>query len=508
MSEVNQISMTLTGTLRFRAERTPDKTAYVTGSDVWTYRRLWAESEQLAGALRGLGIVPGDRVALHMTNVPELILAYYACFLLGAIASPLNVRIKAAELHPLLRRLRPALYLGQSQLYPEIADLEAETLPLTRRFVAGAEPAGAARPWQELVNQGTTQKATEPMKEVAMDAPAMLFSTSGTTGEMKLVAHTAASLGASAQVIESYALRENDIAIITSPLVHSAGFSTFSCCLRYGIPVALLERFDPEIALDAIQTHRCTWLPTFPFALAQLAQHQQAHPRDVNSLRTAFTGGDVPSEPIEKEFEKTFGLPSWNIWGSTESGMALAVSHQLGSMSRIPAGTEICIVDESGTDLPRGEEGELLLRAATVAAGYWQGPGKIEPFPDGWFATGDVMRQGKGDELWYVARKKELIVRGGSNIAPAEIEQTLKSNPAVKDAAVFGIPDPELGQRVAALVQLADGASLDEIRADLSSQLADYKVPERLKAVDTIPKNALGKVDRSALASLIENKPS
>ena len=508
MHETNQIPMTLPGTLRFRAERTPDKTAYLLGNDVWTYRRLWAESEQLAGALRGLGIGPGDRVALHMTNVPELILAYYACFLLGAIASPLNVRIKAAELHPLLRRLRPALYLGQSQRYPEIADFEAETLPPNRRFVTGGEPAGTARPWQEVVNQGTTQKSTEPMKEADAAATAMLFSTSGTTGEMKLVAHTAASLGASAEVMGSYALRENDVAIIASPLVHSAGFSTFSCCIRYGIPVALLERFDPEVALDTIKTHRCTWLPAFPFALAQLTKHQQAHPRDVNSLRTAFTGGDVPSESIEKQFEKTFGLPSWNVWGSTESGMALAVGHQPGSVSRIPAGTEIRIVDRSGADLPRGEEGELLLRAPTVAVGYWQGPGKVEPFPDGWFATGDIMRQGNGDELWYVARRKELIVRGGSNIAPAEVEQALKSNPAVKDAVVFGIPDPELGQRVAALVQVADGASLDDIRAHLSTQLADYKLPEQLKAVDAIPRNALGKVDRDALTRLFEGTSS
>ena len=198
MSEVNQIPMTPIGTLRFRAERTPDKTAYIAGSDVWTYQRLWEESKRVAATFRGLGIAPGDRVALHMTNVPELILAYYACFLLGAIASPLNIRIKAAELHPLLRRLRPALYLGQAQLYAEIADIEAETLPLNRRFVVGGEPAGAARPWHELMNQGTTQSVKGPMEEVDADAPAALLSTSGTTGEMKLVTHTAASLGASA----------------------------------------------------------------------------------------------------------------------------------------------------------------------------------------------------------------------------------------------------------------------------------------------------------------------
>ena len=507
MSEVNQTPVTLIDTLRFRAERAPDKAAYISGPDTWTYRRLWDESERLAEALRGVGIAPGDRVALHMTNVPELILAYYACFLLGAIAAPLNIRIKAAELHPLLHRLRPALYLGQAQLYPEVADIDAETLPLNRRFIVGGEPVGAARPWQELMGYGQMQKVKAPMPEFDAHLTAALFSTSGTTGEVKLVAHTGASLGASVSDMQSYALSENDVAIIASPLVHAAGFATFFCCLCWGIPVALLERFDPDIALDAIEAHRCTWLPAFPFALAELARRQQAHPRDVSSLRTAFTGGDVPSGAVEKAFEKTFGLPSWNVWGSTES-MALAVGRQPGPVSRVPAGTEVRIIDEAGADVPHGAEGELLLRAPPVAAGYWQAPDEVQAFPDGWFASGDIMRQGEGDEVWYVARKKELIVRGGSNIAPVEVEQALKSNPAVKDAAVFGVPDPELGQRVAALVQLADGASLDEIRADLASRLADYKIPERLKVVDAIPKNALGEVDRAALAGLLEDQPS
>ena len=508
MSEVNQIPMTLAGTLRFRAERTPDKTAYITGSDTWTYLRAWEESERLAAALRGLGIGSGDRVALHMTNVPELILAYYACFLLGAVAAPLNIRIKAAELHPLLRRLRPALYLGQAQLYPEIADIDAETLSLNRRFVVGSKPADAARPWPELTNYGATHQAKQPTEEIDAHAPAALLSTSGTTGEMKLVAHTATSLGASADAYKDFQLSEDDIALIVYPMVHAGGIFTFSGCIRFGTPMILLEHFDADAALDAIQAHRCTWFPAFPYAFAELTKHQQAHPRDVSSLRATFTGGDVPPEALEEEFEEIFHRPYRNVWGSTESGMALAVSLHPGSVSRIPASTEIRITDESGADLPRGAEGELLLRALTVAAGYWLAPGEIQAFPDGWFASGDIMRQGEGDEVWYVARKKELIVRGGSNIAPAEVERALKRNPAVKDAAVFGVPDPELGQRVAALVQLAEGASLDDIRADLSRQLADYKVPERLKNVDAIPKNALGKIDRTALAGLLEEQPS
>jgi acyl-CoA synthetase (AMP-forming)/AMP-acid ligase II len=168
---------------------------------------------------------------------------------------------------------------------------------------------------------------------------------------------------------------------------------------------------------------------------------------------------------------------------------------------------EIRLVDDRGAPVQAGEVGELLVRGPTITPGYWTGSGRIDdPKRDGWFPTGDLMRQDGRDELWFVARKKDLIVRGGSNISPVEVASVLRTHPAVRDVAVFGVPDEVLGQRVAALVQLANGAGADAVRdiaAAAKARLADYKVPERWKVVSEIPRNALGKVDRKALLAIV-----
>jgi len=162
-------------------------------------------------------------------------------------------------------------------------------------------------------------------------------------------------------------------------------------------------------------------------------------------------------------------------------------------------------VDDEGRDVPRGEVGEFLVRGPYVAVGYWVRLDRIDDATrDGWYHSGDLMRQGEGDELWFVGRKKDIIIRGGSNIAPAEVERVLLSHPLVRDAAVFGVPDPVLGQRVAAVVQLSSGAgdaALGATLSDTKQQLAEYKAPERLFAVGAVPRNTLGKVDRRAAAT-------
>jgi acyl-CoA synthetase (AMP-forming)/AMP-acid ligase II len=176
-------------------------------------------------------------------------------------------------------------------------------------------------------------------------------------------------------------------------------------------------------------------------------------------------------------------------------------------VSRIVTGAQIRLVDDNDVLVPRGEVGELVVRGPHVTIGYWTGPGQIKDAPkEGWFHTGDLMRQDEKGDLWFVARKKHLIIRGGSNISPVEIERVLMAHPAVRDAAVVGLPDPELGQRVAGFVQLADsGQSVDadEILAFATERLADYKVPETLEIVDRIPRNTLGKIDRQLLLTMI-----
>jgi len=503
--------MTPMDTLLHQAETRPDQVAFIAGESEWTYRHMAVESERLAWALCARGVRCRDRVALHMANVPEMVVAYYACSRIGAIAAPLNVRLKAAELQPLLQRLAPVLYLGQAELYSAIDGIDPDTIGANARFVVGAIEDGEGRrqddqSWDTLVG-GAVARAVLATPDV--DAPAVLLTTSGTTGQPKFVAHTPATLSATADAFAHFGLDGGQIALSALPLVHMSGLSTFLAYMRFGVPIILQERFDADAALDAIETHRCTWLVGLPATIAELLRSQRERPRDLTSLRHCLTAGDVCPPGLQQEFAELMGIPLRSLWASTEVVGALTYGLEPGPVSRIVAGTDVCLVDDAGAQVSQGEAGELLLRSPSLAAGYWDGPGRIDALlKDGWFHTGDVMRRGDNDDLWFVSRKKELIVRGGSNISPVEVEQVLEAHPAVQAAAVVGVPDAVLGQRVVGVIELAGAASstaLDDIRASAATQLADYKLPEELHAVERIPRNAAGKIERNSLPDLAAN---
>jgi long-chain acyl-CoA synthetase len=295
------------------------------------------------------------------------------------------------------------------------------------------------------------------------------------------------------------------IVLNSCPMAHGMGLSIFLASVNFGTAMVLVERFDPEAVLDQIELHGCTWMLGLPFMYDALLERQRRRPRNVSSLRHCLCGEDVCPIQLQVQFEPAFGAPLRNIWGATEAMGSHSYGLQPGPVTRIAPGAQIRLVDDEGRDVPRGEVGEFLVRGPYVTVGYWVGPDRFEAATrDGWYHSGDLMLQGEGDELWFVGRKKDIIIRGGSNIAPAEVERVLLSHPLVHDAAVFGVPDSVLGQRVAAVVKLSSGvgdSALGNILSDTKQQLADYKVPERLLAVDAVPRNTLGKVDRRAAAT-------
>jgi long-chain acyl-CoA synthetase len=496
--------MTPTDALYWRASEHPDAVAFIAGATAWNYRRLATEAERLAHALLRRGLSAGERVVLHMENLPELAVAYYACFRIGAIACPLNTRLKTAELRPLLHQLRPALYLGQAQLYPPIAPIEPDILASNTRFiVGGASDSSGARPWEDLFSD-IADRAVSLNPDVEL--PAVLLTTSGTTGQPKFVAHTSATLSAIADSFLHLGLDEEQVAINALPMMHVGGLATFVGCVRVGVPMILLERFDPDALLDAIEPHRCSWLIGVPVMYAALLERQRLRPRRVETMRFCLVAGDICPPQLQQDFPNIFGVPLRSFWGSTETFGTFTFGLQLGPVSRPAPGTQFRLVDGKGESVPHGETGELLVRGPSVTVGYWSGPDQISAESDGWFHTGDLMREGEAHEFWFVSRKKDLIIRGGSNISPVEVESVLTAHPAVCDAAVIGIPDAILGQRVVGLVKLADNSSksaLDDILADTRARLADYKVPEWLEVVDEIPRNALGKIDRQSLLIMI-----
>ena len=500
------MTTTLIEALHDRAKSRPESVAFHFGGDVWTYQRLVGEVEHLAHGLVERGLRQGNRVALHMTNVPELAVAYYACFKIGAIAAPLNVRLKSAELRPLLQRLRPALYIGQADLYRRVAAIDCSIVPSNARFIVGD---AVDDPWAQPLRKLHGDSDTEPVgAEPDVHAPAVLLTTFGTTGRPKFFAHTPATLAAIADSAKHLGLDGDQTAAIALPMAHGFGLFAFLACLRFGTPIILLERFDPDAMLDAIECHRCTWLPAVPAMFAALLQRQQARGRNVDSLGVCLSSGDVCPPRLTEQFSALFGTRLRNFWGATEAAGSLTYGLESGPVSRIVEGAQVRLIDDSGAPVPRGEIGELALRGPNVTIGYWAGPGRIEEAPkDGWFRTGDLMRQGDDDDLWLVSRKKDVIIRGGLNISPVEIERVLTAHPAVRDAAVIGVPDGALGQRVAGFVQMERG-TLKEVLAGVTALLADYKAPESLEMVDAIPRNSLGKIDRKSLLAMISEPGS
>jgi long-chain acyl-CoA synthetase len=487
----------------------PGRLAFTYGDAAWTYRDLLAEAERLAQALLARGIRQGDRVALHMANSPEMVITYCACFRIGAIAAPMNLRFKTAELRHIFQRMQPALYLGGAQLYSQVESIEPEILPPDVRFTMGPTPGcRGARPWAQLFEVHVDRSIPS---QPDMDAPAVLLTTSGTTGQPKFVVHTATTLSAIADAYTYLGFDREQIAVNALPMVHASGVMTLLACFHHGIPMVLLERFDPDAVLDAIAAHRCTWMLGLPFMFDAMIERQRLQPRSVDSLQLCLAGGDVCPPALQQHFLPVFGVSLRSVWAATEVG-PLAYGLQPGSVSRIVPGTQVRLVDDHGMAVKRGEVGELLLRGPNVTAGYWVGPNRIDDArSDGWFHTGDLMRQGKGDELWFAGRCKDLIIRAGSNIAPAEVEGVLVAHPRVHGAAVVGLPDPVLGQRVAGIVQLEPGSpigALDDILVDVKTKLADYKMPEWLSAVDEIPRNPLGKIDRDMAAAMLTERRS
>jgi long-chain acyl-CoA synthetase len=500
------MKVTPAGALMHQAKTRPKSTAFVFREEVWTYERLAAEAERLACGLAAHGVGPGDRVALHMMNRPEMIVAYYACFQLGAIAAPLRTAFKFAELAPLLQRLKPALYIGEMGLYENVAPVDTSILAPDKRFVVnGTFEDHGVQPWETLfdVAAGESLSISPTSYE-----PAVLINTSGTTGQPKFVVHTPETLSESIDLmIKHWGFSDDDVMIEPLPMAHSSGLFSFLSYIQCGAPFILLQGFDADTVLDTIERHRCTTCFGFPAQYAALLECQRTRPRNLASLRICFTGADVCPIDLQERVPSILGAPLYNIWAATEVIGSLTFGLQHGPVARIVKGTQVRLIDENGADVAHGEIGELLIRGANVFAGYWNDPQATEEsLKGGWYHTGDLMRRGEGDELWFVSRKKDIIIRGGTNISPVEVEQSLvAAHPAVEEAAVVGIPDAVLGQRVFGFVKLADGTKdtvLSEILRNVATRLASYKVPEGLRILDEMPRNALSKVDRNMLQAM------
>ncbi|HZZ51213.1 MAG TPA: class I adenylate-forming enzyme family protein [Pseudonocardia sp.] len=509
--------------LQARARETPDDVAVIAEGTEWTCAQLVEQSGLLAAGLRDRGVVPGDRVALHLHTTIEALLGYLGCLRAGAIAVPLNPRLTTPELRAFVERTRPVIYLGQRELYPRFAPLSEHLVPGHARFVAGSEPDCSTNDLGQLftATAAAANPSVVPNPSLVSDpgpdpdGAAILLSTSGATGESKIVVWSHRTLAGLRLSAAGRAVESGAVLAILTPLMHSAAVYHLFNALTQRATAVLIPEFDADTTLDAITEHRITGVFGMPFMYAELVRVQRARPRDVATLRTATVAGDVCPHQIENDFHQVFRVPLRSFWAATEDVGSMTTDRRVGPFMRVIPEADIQIVRQDGSVAVAGETGELFVRSPTTSPGYWQNDTELLPMPGGVFRSGDLVCEIGPDLLRYVGRKKDTIIRAGSNISPGEVEEVLLSHPDVLDVAVAGIPDDRLGQRVAALVVLRkpqpDGRSVHKteptstqaILAWAGRRLAGYKLPELVRVIDAIPRNAVTKVDRVAVRNAL-----
>ena len=454
--------MTLGEHLRATAKRLPDKTALICGDTSLSYREFDEQTTRLALGLQARGIGKGDRVALHMNNTIELSLAYFACFKAGAIAVPINSRLKTDEIEYMLQHCEARMYIGEPELY-QLAEPTRGSCPHVEHFFVTAEDeaSDAAPCFSELLNG----PAGGSLPDVADSDVAVIIYSSGTTARPKGVTHTHASLRTCGQITTQMGFREGDTFALFTPMTHVSGLG---CVLTPGVLIgmtlALIPTFDPRAVLRVVERQRCTLIGGLPVALQSLVREQSASAFDVGSLRFCLGGGDSVAVSLQTEFQKKFGVPVQELIGMTET-LPTCFNRsnwiKTGSVGQAAEGVEIRILDEQGREAPVGEAGEMVVRHPGTAVGYWNDPDSTSAaIRDGWLYTGDLASKDNDGFYWFAGRKKEIIIRGGSNVSPQEVEEALLKHPAVFQAGVVGTPDPTWGESVVAFVRPHDDVSL------------------------------------------------
>jgi long-chain acyl-CoA synthetase len=485
--------MNIAGNLVRSAETHPDRPAVRLDDAVLSYSLLDGATQHVAGLLASKGIEPGDRVGVMLPNVPHFAVLYYGILRAGAVVVPMN---------PLLKQREVAYYLGNSGakliFVWELFAAEAK---------AGAEEAGAEPIVVEpegFIGLVGSAPAVAGVVDRAPDDTAVILYTSGTTGQPKGAELTHANLDRNIDVcvtdIES--LTPDDVMFGGLPLFHVFGQTCgLNGAIKAGACLTLLPRFDAQKALEVLARDKVTVFGGVPTMFVALVHHPDHGDYDLSTLRLCVSGGAAMPVEVMNAFEKEFGCVVLEGYGLSETSPVasfnFADERRPGSVGKPIPGVEFRIVDDADNDVPDGEPGEIVIRGHNVMKGYWNKPEETaNAIREGWFHTGDVGKRDADGFYYIVDRKKEMIIRGGYNVYPREIEEVLYEHPAVAEAAVIGVPHPELGEEIAAVLALKPGrsASPEELRDYVKSKVAAYKYPRTVKIVDELPKGPTGKI--------------
>jgi long-chain acyl-CoA synthetase len=459
-----------------------------------TYADLDAATAQVAGLLRAKGVQPGDRVGIMLPNVEYFAIVYYGALRAGAAVVPMNVLLKEREV---------AFYLGDS---------DARMLFAWHQFAdaahRGAEEADADVVLVEPGDCETLLASCEPVTEVAArdgrDTAVILY-TSGTTGTPKGAELTHDNLVRNAEVsVDLFGLDERTVMLGALPLFHAFGQTCgLNATIAVGGTLTLIPRFDGAKALDVIRRDGVTVFEGVPTMYSAMLHDPSAADADTSTLERCVSGGAAMPVELMRAFEARFGCQVLEGYGLSETSPVASFNprdgvRKPGTIGLPLDGIEMRVVDLEGNEVPQGEVGEIAIRGHNIMKGYWRRPDATAEVidSDGWFRTGDMGRVDEDGYFSIVDRKKELVIRGGYNVYPREIEEVLYEHPDVREAAVIGVPHDELGEEVAAAVALKAGAATgpNELRDFVKDRVAAYKYPRRVWLVDELPKGPTGKI--------------
>jgi long-chain acyl-CoA synthetase len=506
------MSLNLASILRESAAANPNKVAVMLDDFKLTYAELDKLSNQIAQGLADAGLKPGDKVGLMAPNVPQFPIAYYGILKAGGVVVPMNVLLKAPEV---------AFYLQDSDASRLIvwADFAAEALkgvaeagrPIDVYAIApmpGMPVPEGTQPVEALLHGDGRFDAAPTSTE---DTAVILY-TSGTTGRPKGAELTHFNLWMNChQAGHLFTYTDDDVAIAMLPLFHSFGQSSImNSAIHSGATITLVPRFETKKVLDVIVRDRVTIFPGVPTMFFAVLHEPAAAEYDLSTLRICISGGAaIPGEVIqawEQRYPKAVILEGY---GLSETSPTCTFNRSIDerkvlSIGKRIWGVEMKVFDEHDHELPLGPDnvGEIVVRGHNVMKGYYKQPeATAEAFRGGWFHTGDMGYVDEDGFFFIVDRKKELIIRGGFNVYPREVEEVLYAHPAVAEAAVIGVPDERMGEEVKAIVSLKPGvsATAEELIAFTKERVAAYKYPRTIEFIDALPKGATGKILKKEL---------
>jgi malonyl-CoA/methylmalonyl-CoA synthetase len=470
--------------------------------DELSYNDLWRQTARVAGKLAEHGVVPGDRVAIYSENRRGFVLAYLALLRLGAIAVPTNVLYRAADLGNILSDAKPRVVVGSEQTRPHV--------PSEVPFIDAA----GIEAWAK----DDALPSTFDDVAVAPDDVAIMIYTSGTTGRAKGALITHGNLSAiAAQVGEAWRWTSADTLLITLPLFHVHGLCAgLNGTLAAGAHAIVRERFDVNEVVKLLQSGQVTLFFGVPTMYVRFIE--KIPPQKFPHVRLFVSGSAALPADVHQAFEEKFGASILERYGSTEFGFPLGNRYDgprvVGSVGVPMPGVEVTIVAPKTTDrVAPGEVGELLVSGPNVCHGYWDRPEAMaDAFVDfdgrRWFRSGDSMRFDPEAGVYIVmGRLKELIISGGFNVYPLEVEAEMRLYPGVRDAALVGIHDAARGEIPVAFIEADPGFDADTFVAAMRERLASFKLPKSVRVVDALPRNAMGKVEKQRLKASAEEKP-